>query len=252
MEKITLWRKPWVTVGFSPALLLTCVVDKARGALDDATVEEHDEVLIFGAGGPLTPELEESCARLGLRVAAAVLNRPGPGFSIEPTRLMAAQDLRPEQRNLPFLCPLFTPANRRLAVAEALALGLRPAPALIDPTAILAVSASVAVGSFVNAGCIIGSLTRIGRHVLVNRGASLGHHAEIDDFASIGPGAVLAGQIRVGAGALIGAGAVVEPGLTLGEGSVLAAGAVLRRDLPSGALAAGNPARILREACSAA
>jgi acetyltransferase-like isoleucine patch superfamily enzyme len=215
-------------------------------------VDASTSILIFGAGGPLTADLEESCARAGVRIAAAVTNRPGPGFSIDPARLVAAKDLGPELRALPFLCPLFTPANRRIAVAEALALGLRPAAAQIDPTAILAASAGVGDGSYLNAGCVVGALARIGRHVLINRAASLGHHAEIGDFASIGPGAVLAGQVRVCAGVLVGAGAVVEPGLELGEGSVLAAGSVLRRDLPPGVLAAGNPARIMRGAQSAA
>ena len=247
-----MWKRPWVTVGFSASSLPDRAVDKPAAAPDDALVDAGGPILIFGAGGPLTTDLEESCARLGRHVAAAVLNRPGPGFSVEPARLLPVADLGPELRRLPFLCPLFTPANRKVAVAEALKLGLQPATALIDPTAILAASATVAVGSFVNAGCVIGALARLGRHVLVNRAASLGHHAEIGDFASIGPGAVLTGQVRIGAGVLVGAGAIVEPGLTLGDGSVLAAGAVLRRDLPAGALAAGNPARILRAARRAA
>jgi len=208
-------------------------------------VTEQSVIIVFGAGGPLTPDLEESAARAGIDGAAAVLNRPGPGFALDPARLVPVAALTPALRAAPFLCPLFTPANRRQAVAEALALGLVPAAALADPTAILAASARLGEGSWVNAGAIIGALARLGRHVLVNRGAGIGHHAEIGDFASIGPGAVLAGQVRLGAGALVGAGTVVEPGLSLGEDSVLAPGAVLRRDLPPGMLAAGNPARIL-------
>jgi UDP-3-O-[3-hydroxymyristoyl] glucosamine N-acyltransferase len=203
-------------------------------------------ILLFGAGGPLTPDLEESCARLGIAVAAAVLNRPGEGFSLDPARLVPVDALDATLLALPFLCPLFSPANRRIAVAEALARGLRPAPGLADPTAIVAASARLAEGVFVGAGCIIGALAQIGPHVLVNRGASIGHHCEIGTFASIGPGAVLAGQVCVGAGALVGAGAVVCPGARLGAGAVLAPGAVLRGNLPEGGLAAGNPARLLR------
>ena len=213
---------------------------------------EQSVIIVFGAGGPLTPDLEESAARAGIRVAAAIRNRSGPGFSLDPALETTVAALTPALRAVPFICPLFTPGNRRAAVAEALALGLAPAPALADPTAILAASARIGDGSWVNAGAILGALARLGRHVLVNRGAGIGHHAEIGDFASIGPGAVLAGQVRLGAGALVGAGAVVEPGLSLGEDSVLAPGAVLRRDLPAGMLAAGNPARILGPARKAA
>lgn len=207
---------------------------------------QADRILIFGAGGPLTPDIEESCARRGLEVAAAVMNRPGEAFSLDPARLITVDALDATLLALRFLCPLFTPANRRTAVAEALALGLLPVPGLADPTAILAASATLSEGVFVGAGCIIGALARLGPHVLVNRGASIGHHCEIGAFASIGPGAILAGQVSIGPGALVGAGTVVCPGARLGADAVLAPGAVLRGDLPAGGLAAGNPARILR------
>jgi sugar O-acyltransferase (sialic acid O-acetyltransferase NeuD family) len=203
-------------------------------------------LVVFAAGTPLAVEVEASCARAGVAVVAGILNRGGEGFSLHSARLIGVADMPDAVRALSFICPLFTPTNRRVAVAEALSLGMRPAPALVDPTAILSHSVELGDGCYVNAGAILGAATRLGHYVIVNRGASIGHHGDIDDFASIGPGAVLAGQVRIGSGAVVGAGAVIEPGLQLGEGSVLAAGAVLRRDLPPGALATGNPARIVK------
>ena len=47
-------------------------------------------------------------------------------------------------------------------------------------------------GSYVNAGCSLGSGSVLGAFVFVNRGASLGHHARLGPFVSIGPGVVLA------------------------------------------------------------
>ncbi len=180
-------------------------------------------LVLFGAGGPLGPELEESCRRAGLALTAILRNRAVPDFALDASLLADASSAF---AGAGFLCPLFTPAHRRIAAAEAEALGLIPAAALLDPTAITAASASFGPGCYVNAGAIIGAAARLGRFVLVNRGASLGHHAEVGDFASIGPGAVIAGQVRIGAG------------------SVLGPGAVLLRDLPPRATALGNPARI--------
>ncbi len=44
----------------------------------------------------------------------------------------------------------------------------------------------------------------------------------------------------------IGAGAVLVPGVRIGDGSVIGAGSVVTRDIPAGAVAAGNPCRVLR------
>jgi acetyltransferase-like isoleucine patch superfamily enzyme len=46
----------------------------------------------------------------------------------------------------------------------------------------------------------------------------------------------------------IGSGAMVLKGVTLGEGCVVAAAAVVTRSVPEGALVAGHPARVIREA----
>jgi sugar O-acyltransferase (sialic acid O-acetyltransferase NeuD family) len=203
-------------------------------------------LVIFGAGGPLTAELEESCGRLGVRIAACVQNRPGPVFTLDSARLVAAAGLPASLAAVPFLCPLFTPTNRRTAVAEAIALGLSPAAALADPTAVVAHSAGLGQGSWISAGCLLGAALRLGRHVLVNRGASLAHHVVVGDFVSIGPGAIVAGQAEIGPGTLIGVGAVVAPGIRIGAECVLAPGAVVWRDMPAGHIALGNPATIRR------
>ncbi|MBV8394741.1 MAG: sugar O-acetyltransferase [Actinobacteria bacterium] len=45
----------------------------------------------------------------------------------------------------------------------------------------------------------------------------------------------------------LGGGVIVCPGVTIGENTVVGAGAVVARDLPAGVVAAGVPARVLRE-----
>jgi acetyltransferase-like isoleucine patch superfamily enzyme len=48
----------------------------------------------------------------------------------------------------------------------------------------------------------------------------------------------------VGDGASIGGGAVILPGVQIGAGSLVGAGATVTRDVPDGAVVAGNPARL--------
>lgn len=45
----------------------------------------------------------------------------------------------------------------------------------------------------------------------------------------------------------IGVGAIILKGVTLGEGCIVAAGAVVTKDVPAGCLAAGNPAKVIRQ-----
>jgi maltose O-acetyltransferase len=40
---------------------------------------------------------------------------------------------------------------------------------------------------------------------------------------------------------------IVNPGVTIGQDTVVGSGAVVTRDLPAGVVAAGVPARVLRE-----
>jgi maltose O-acetyltransferase len=53
--------------------------------------------------------------------------------------------------------------------------------------------------------------------------------------------------IAIGDNAWLGGGVIVCPGVTIGADTVVGAGSVVTRDLPAGVLAAGSPARVLRE-----
>lgn len=55
------------------------------------------------------------------------------------------------------------------------------------------------------------------------------------------------GQITVGDHVWIGAGAIILPGVTIGAGSIIGAGSVVTHDIPSGCIAAGVPARVIKE-----
>ncbi|MBV8045715.1 MAG: acyltransferase [Paludibacterium sp.] len=53
------------------------------------------------------------------------------------------------------------------------------------------------------------------------------------------------GPVVIGDCVWVGANVSIVPGVTIGEGAVVAMGAVVTRDVPAGAVIAGNPARVV-------
>jgi acetyltransferase-like isoleucine patch superfamily enzyme len=53
--------------------------------------------------------------------------------------------------------------------------------------------------------------------------------------------------VTIGDNVWIGMGAVILKGVTIGDNSVVAAGAIVTRDVPANCVAAGNPAKVVRE-----
>jgi sugar O-acyltransferase (sialic acid O-acetyltransferase NeuD family) len=203
-------------------------------------------VVLFAVGSPLAIDAEESCARAGIPVAAAVRNMDGPVYVSDSVRVVSPEELDDRLRGCEVVVALFTPANRKAACEDALKMGFPRAATLIDPTAAVARSARLGQGVYVNAGCVIAGACVIGELVLINRGATVGHHTRLGEYVSIGPGATLAGSVSVGKGTVIGAGAVILPEVVIGANAMVAAGSVVRKDVAPGCLVGGNPCRVLK------
>jgi putative colanic acid biosynthesis acetyltransferase WcaB len=82
-------------------------------------------------------------------------------------------------------------------------------------------------GTVIGAGCTLRQSTTIGSKQLADGTQSAPPH--------------------IGEGVDIGANAVIIGGVRIGDRAVIGAGAVVVKDVPPGAVAAGNPARVIRQ-----
>jgi acetyltransferase-like isoleucine patch superfamily enzyme len=93
-----------------------------------------------------------------------------------------------------------------------------------------------------------------GPGIRIGRDALLGSSIEIldSDFHDLDPvrrrgGRPAMAAVEIGQNAFIGDGSKILKGVTIGTDSVIGAGSIVTRSIPAGVLAAGNPARVIRE-----
>lgn len=68
-----------------------------------------------------------------------------------------------------------------------------------------------------------------------------------DASTKVVAGATRLGRVRIGSRCFIGDSAIVLPGVAIGDDCVIGAGSVVSRDIPAGSVAAGNPARVVKQ-----
>ncbi len=137
------------------------------------------------------------------------------------------------------------PENRRQVVGRLTRLGARFAT-LVHPSAWVAAEVRLGEGCIVAPLAAVGPYAELGAHVVVNVQAGVGHDVRLGAFSVLSPHAVLNGFVIGGEGVLVGSSAVVTARLSLGAGAKIAAGSVVYADVPPGATAHGNPARVAR------
>ena len=107
-------------------------------------------------------------------------------------------------------------------------------------------------GCFLNRETMLAAIDRIeiGDHVMFANHCFVGdadHRYDDPDKPVTRQGFSSQGPVRIGSNCWFGVGCVVTSGVEIGERCVVGANSVVTEDLPPGVIAAGAPARVIRE-----
>ena len=215
-------------------------------------------LVILGASGNALDILDIvaalNAAGEGWQVAGVLDDGPGGDFAGVPVLgpLAAAAALDGTPKGARFVLAIGSDRSHAIREAILARAGLADAAfaTLVHPAAGVSARADLAPGCCVGFGASIAGRCRLGAHAWVGPAAVIGHDSVLEPFAMMAPRATVSGGVRVGRGAYVGSGAVVRQGIAIGAGALVGLGAVVVKDVPPGAVVAGNPARLLRLAAA--
>jgi acetyltransferase-like isoleucine patch superfamily enzyme len=127
---------------------------------------------------------------------------------------------------------------------------------LLEPGCWLTLSPSARIeigrGCFLNKNTMLAAIDRIeiGDHVMFANNCFVGdadHRFDDPDKPVTSQGFTSQGPVRIGSNCWFGVGCVVTSGIEIGERCVIGANSVVTEDIPPGVIAAGAPARVIRE-----
>jgi len=127
---------------------------------------------------------------------------------------------------------------------------------LLEPGCWLTLSAEARIrvgeGCFLNRGTMLAAMEEIeiGDHVMFANNCFVGdadHRYDDRTRPITHQGFVPRGPVRIGSNCWLGVSCVVTGGVEIGERAVIGANSVVTRDIPPGVIAAGAPAKVLRE-----
>lgn len=110
----------------------------------------------------------------------------------------------------------------------------------------------IGAGTFLNRNVMLAAQEgiAIGDHVMFANGCFVGdasHRYDDPDLPITWQGFTSKGPVRIGSNCWFGVNCVVTSGVTIGDRCVIGSNSVVTADLPSGVIAAGAPAKVIRE-----
>jgi sugar O-acyltransferase (sialic acid O-acetyltransferase NeuD family) len=160
-------------------------------------------------------DLAELCARTGLRLGIV-------GIGDNGTRRLIANMLRRAVPKLEFVTA-------------------------VHPSATLSREVTLGQGALVMAKCYVGLNTKVGEGAVIATNSIFEHDGTMGEYSTLGAGTTTGGHVHLGVCTAVCLGVTVIHGMTVGDHTVVGSGSIVINDIPSGVVAYGSPARVIRK-----
>jgi len=213
----------------------------------DATPSDCDRIIIVGAGGFGREVLQwarHAWPSHAHKIAGFLSADPGKLDGHAPSLPIVGSpndfELRPTDG---FVLGIGIPGIRRDVAEQLEARGAR-FMTLIHPTAIVADTAVIGLGSVICPYVIVSDSVRLGRFVLVNYHASLGHDAAAGDFSVLSPYSCLGGNAAIEGDVFLSMHVTVGPRVYVGAGAIVSANSCVLHHAPPNSMIFGVPGQV--------
>jgi UDP-3-O-[3-hydroxymyristoyl] glucosamine N-acyltransferase len=160
----------------------------------------------------------------------------------------------PEAHFKEFCLALTDPRLKKIMVEKAIAHGLRPAPPIVHPRALIhGDEIEIGDGSYILGGAVVQACSKLGRYVSVCSNAVVGHHAILGDYVTQNVTSATLGFVELGEGVEIGTGSCVRGRVRIAPWAMTGMMACVVKDIDEpGSVHVGVPARPFKKDTTAA
>jgi sugar O-acyltransferase (sialic acid O-acetyltransferase NeuD family) len=209
-------------------------------------MQKKPSLVIIGAGGHAS-DIFNVATVLDYRVHAFIHDTKAGETHMDCPVLGSIQDLkRPE--NYAFAIAIGDNYTRKRYIEDImLEYPDLNFPTLIHPKSDIGTLSQIGKGTIVMPYSIIGANTQIADFVVFNNRSFIAHDSKVNNYASLSPSVTTGGSVIIGEGTSICISATIREKTCIGDYTVIGGMSFVDKDIPSGVVAYGIPAKVIRE-----